>query len=411
MPLITRSNSGPARRGPNLFDGLGYAVTHVPRNVITAPGAISNPAINDAVERRHATADYYQVGTLGVTLGAVASQGVSYEALTPSIATIDQKGQITRVSDGNALFAVRRGQRTATFQLDVSEISAGTNVLEATSWAAGSLGADAAANLDALIAGKNEAQHKRLYSLQNHPARQFTRNADCWAHGVPGITACSVSNTARNNQITVTMISPRHGWASAHFMPAPGTICYFVGLDNALYARTVVGIALHPDYDEATYEADIGIVTFDSDLPPAVGFVKIFPANWSNYLIELERARLPCLCLDQEENALVTEWVGVNGYSADMGYSIDPQRNVFYENKVGGDSDNPTFAILDLGIGPELVLVGTWSFGLAGQMSFSGFYAGIINALIAAADATAAVSTGYTVTFADFAAAGFTDFS
>jgi hypothetical protein len=82
----------------------------------------------------------------------------------------------------------------------------------------------------------------------------------------------------------------------------------------------------------------------------------------------------------------------------------------FYESKISGDSGNPAFLILDLGNGPELVLLTLWTFGGSGSGTFITPHITAINAMIATSDAQAGNGgTGYTLTEADLS--GFTNFA
>ena len=82
----------------------------------------------------------------------------------------------------------------------------------------------------------------------------------------------------------------------------------------------------------------------------------------------------------------------------------------FTESTISGDSGNPAFLILDLGSGPELVLLTVWTGGGAGSGTFVSSQIDDLNAAIATADANAGNGgTGYTITEADLS--GFTSFN
>ena len=117
------------------------------------------------------------------------------------------------------------------------------------------------------------------------------------------------------------------------------------------------------------------------------------PSNYTTYLAN-EQVKTACLGLDQEEKALIIDWNSFGG----MRNPTDPNRLIFHENKISGDSGNPAFIIVD----GELVLMTVWTYGGAGGGTAVANYISGINTMIATADTQAGVSTNYTVTEADF---------
>tara|TARA_B110000459_G_C16272006_1_gene342526 strand:- start:161 stop:535 length:375 start_codon:yes stop_codon:yes gene_type:complete len=117
------------------------------------------------------------------------------------------------------------------------------------------------------------------------------------------------------------------------------------------------------------------------------------PSDYTSYLVN-EQVKTACLGLDQEEKALIIDW----NSGGRMRTPTDPNRLIFHENKIGGDSGNPAFLIVD----GELVLTTVWTFGGAGSGTAVANYISDINTMISTADTQAGVSTNYTVTEADF---------
>jgi hypothetical protein len=155
----------------------------------------------------------------------------------------------------------------------------------------------------------------------------------------------------------------------------------FVQADNTVVTRTVSAVLTHPSY--VPYFPDIQVGVLNSDVPESVTFARVLPADWSEYLPLLNIVRsLPCLCLDQEEKALVTDLSSL-GSSANF---VAPsqlnfaQRLAFYEPKIGGDSGNPAFLIVN----DELVLLTVWTFGGAGAGTFVTPQIAAINAMMTA---------------------------
>jgi hypothetical protein len=87
----------------------------------------------------------------------------------------------------------------------------------------------------------------------------------------------------------------------------------------------------------------------------------MLPSDANDYLPGVANG-VPCLCFDQEEKGLVTDLSELTATRA--GFKVPPAagRAGFYEAKIGGDSGNPAFLIVN----GEPVLVTTWTFGGAG---------------------------------------------
>jgi hypothetical protein len=106
--------------------------------------------------------------------------------------------------------------------------------------------------------------------------------------------------------------------------------------------------------------------------------------------------RPPALGLDQEEKALIIDFLTSGSFRT----PINANRLIFNESKISGDSGNPAFLIVN----GELVLITVWTYGGPGSGTPVAEHIAALNQMIADADAQAGVSTGYTVTEADFSA-------
>ncbi len=193
--------------------------------------------------------------------------------------------------------------------------------------------------LDALLAVADPpATSMPIYTSQDFGTQTYVRNPDCWAADID-LTGLSPWNALEANRRAGTLVSPRHIVFAAHYQITPGSQIVFVTADNTTVTRTLGGVLL-PGGDTA-----IGIL--DSDVPPEIGFHKIMPRNWADYLWEL--SRLPMLHLDQEEKALVRDLTSLNESIKISTHTtpIDPLRASFAETLIGGDSGNPAFLIMD----------------------------------------------------------------
>lgn len=227
----------------------------------------------------------------------------------------------------------------------------------------------------------------------------YTRNTACWAYGLD-LTCISPWNSKSGRYRAGTLITPRHIINSAHYELDVGNIVKFVMNDNTVVSRTITGKKRHPDY--SPYYPDLTVYTLDSDVPSGIGFSKVLPSDYVDYIPDVYG--IAALCLDQEEKAIISDldgWVDYVGFTVPD--SVDEQ--VLYENKVSGDSGNPAFLVIN----EELVLLTCWTYGGWGVGTFVTPLIDDLNQMIIDADTQAGVSTGYTLTEIDLS--GFPNFT
>jgi hypothetical protein len=101
-------------------------------------------------------------------------------------------------------------------------------------------------------------------------------SASFWLKGVHGLSATPIGiSNSLAGQGLITMISPRH-YLRARHMGTLHRLVAFLGTNNVIYLRFPVEQA------EAGPDTDVGIL--DADVPPAVGFLPVIPANYANWL-------------------------------------------------------------------------------------------------------------------------------
>ena len=175
----------------------------------------------------------------------------------------------------------------------------------------------------------------------------------------------------------------------------------FVGADGTVYNRTVLKRRNHPDYNG--FFPDLGVGVLSSPLPVAITPCKFAPSDFEEYIPGVANG-IPCICLDQEEKALVTDLFHID-FSASFLVPLNSKRLEFYESKIDGDSGNPAFMVIN----DQLVLMTTWRSGGAGSGPDAGDHLAAINQLILDVDADASISTGYTLSVVDLS--DFTNFA
>jgi hypothetical protein len=169
-------------------------------------------------------------------------------------------------------------------------------------------------------------------------------SSNFWLKGVHGLSATPLAiSNGLGGQGLITMISPRHYLHARHM----GTVhmMAFLGTNNVIYLRYSI------DQAQAGPDTDVGIL--NADVPPAVGFLPVLPANYANWLptdgyvqgIGMNQG----LMLFSQPMALGSQFVIWNSNVASpKGLSV--KWNVTIR---GGDSSNPEMLL----ISNQLVLV------------------------------------------------------
>lgn len=223
----------------------------------------------------------------------------------------------------------------------------------------GSLAKHCSDSVDTRLVNKNPSTAKNIFITQNHSTQTYVRNSDCWASDLD-LTCISPWNSSGGATRAGTLISPRHIVFAGHFQINNGATIRFIDNDNNVVSRTMVTKLTHPAY--SNFYPDITVGVLDSDVPNSISFAKILPQNWINYLPNLsELYTLPCLVLDQEEKALISELKSLDT-RARFSNPKNSTRLLFYENIIMGDSGNPAFLIIN----NELVIITIWTYGGAG---------------------------------------------
>lgn len=397
MFTIIQNLSAASLFNKGIFENQEYfKLEHIDKYTLLSPATTGVVDQNDVFHLVAYDATVYNEGTiLAYNHG---NHSLTYESLYPEIATVSQTGEITRVSNGITPINVMNGV-TKQLSVDVRETTAAQIILT-TSWQPSSLGLDAATNIDSRIAGLDQETNGYIYSSQDHTTKIFVRDPDCWASDID-LTCISPSNSLANNLRAGTLITPRHMIGAAHYELNIGNIVYFVTQDgtNTTVPMTITGKKQHPDY--SNYFPDLTVYTLNDDVPSTITPCKTLPASYINKLVEIEAGSPPTLCLDQEEKALVTDLHFFSSKYATFRVPTDATRFDFYEHKINGDSGNPGFLVLDLGSGPEVIILTVWTYLSPGLGTFVTPQIDAINQMIIDSDAIAGVSTGYTVTEAD----------
>ena len=217
-------------------------------------------------------------------------------------------------------------------------------------------------------AGRTAKDAIKIFSKQDHTHKIYIRNTHCWAYGLD-LSCISPWNSNSHTRKAGTLLSPRHAVWARHYNIHVNSTLRFVDQNNNVFDRKIVKTRSIPNRSNSTssrayltgYDMVIGFL--DSDVPSSVSFAKVLPKYFQRFEPTKSYVRLPTLCTDYEEKALVDDFA--RQYN-NMGYLLRPYTNTtryeYYEPKIVGDSGNPCFFIVD----NELVFLFVFTFGGAG---------------------------------------------
>jgi len=305
-------------------------------------------------------------------------------------------GIASGISSGStSLIAISQDNSFSLANIIVSGIIGQTS-LTFNNYVANSLAKEASDAVDDRIDGLSATLAKPIFTTQNHSTSTYVRNSSCWAFDLD-LTPISPWNSTGGTTRAGTLISPRHILFAAHYQINNGSIVRFVDSNNNVVTRTMINKLTHPEYTPHYPDLTVGLL--DSDVPNTIGFVKILPQNWSDYLPSLSNLyKLPGLVLDQEEKALISELYSLSTI-AKFSTPSNSTRLAFFENIITGDSGNPAFLIID----DEIVIITVWTGGGGGVGTNILFHKNAINTMMAI------LGGGYSLTEIDLST--FTNFN
>ena len=332
-----------------------------------------------------------------------AAPDVVFTSSDPTFATIDATGKtdvVDKTPNGPSqviqLFA--EGENTLRVQDAFPRVTQNIPTIEFVDYLPNSIGFHATNQIDARIAGKTAAVSQDVYTTQDHANSNYVRNVDAFAN--VDLTAISPWNSHRAGESAGTAITPRHIIFANHFPINNNTTIRFITNDNEVIERTLV--AQERVLTFGSFDSDFKIGILDSDLPSSIKPMKVIPKNVREYFYSQfgflnNDGRIPIIMTDQEEKLIVADTIRfiLNAYPTDA------NRLEFSEELVNGDSGSPMIFLIN----SEPVLLSTILGGFAGSgVSSIATEYDAINSVIANLDANASpvVTSGYTLTDADF---------
>ncbi len=371
--MITVSHSPTKTVKSHTTASYDFTFSTVNYDTINTPGSTVDSVDQDLNLRTHTGATISSVFDIALD---TASGVPEFKSLNTNITTVDQFGKVTAASSGTAILTVGNSLCNKVVNKPVLFISPTGDAVEIISHVSGSLGKECEDAVNSRIAGLTANDTTKII----HDGTAY--NSSCWAADIDLTAVCL-------NIPRATAITPRHVAMASHYQHN-GDI-YFMAADGTRIGRTVIAVK------QVYKDAKIGLLS--SDLPASISPVKI-AGDLTTKLPTRQGYPVPALVLDQEEKALAHDlrFSGVN--VAAYSYPTDNHRRTFSEKLIGGDSGNPGFLI----VGGEAHLVSTWHHGGSGDGPDWSELVSETNAAIATIDSNNSISTGYTVTVADYSA-------
>jgi hypothetical protein len=186
------------------------------------------------------------------------------------------------------------------------------------------------------------------YSIRMTGYAEAEWSRACWLSGVQGLSATPIGySNSVSGQGLPTMISPRHYVCATHMHPE-NLLKAFLGTNNVIHWRKTL--------QRVDVGGDTSVGILDADLPPAVGFLPVLPANYTNYLPTTFSNIVQGIGMNQDMFLFSQPMTfGMSGFvNWDSSQAVPLGLSTNWNMTLrGGDSSNPDMLL----IGNQLVLV------------------------------------------------------
>ncbi len=379
-------SSAGAIKSPQLLTSLfqNVPIADFSLNVISSSTILSAPHLSGTQTDRDFSYNQYDSGR--VLTSCVLEVGnlfgintpTAFSSLNPSVATIDQKGVATYVSDGSANFRVKVGNITKNASCPFS-ITNNTVLTVFNSFAPSSLAQVITDEMNSRIQGLSpSATTENIYSSLDDVNHSYIRNTSVFTGSVD-LTSIPVYSSSSHTSFNGVLVAPDI-LIQANHAHSSGTM-YFVANDNTTISRTVVGGTRIGD-------TDIWVSRLNSPLPSSItpakvlknGSLGIFALGTYQSLVSegdkitsnaISKGTLPAVFSNQfrslkigSVNALYNLFTIVYVPGGDQTHQL-PTSSLrylpWYSEPISGDSGSPGFMIVN----GQLVALGTWYTSIA----------------------------------------------
>lgn len=372
-------NSGMRIMGRQLSQ-LDFLLASSLRQVIISGPITGTSTFKDELLQTATPAVVDNDATVNVTFLTSGGQSPSFTSQSPSIATVDTSGNVTRVTDGTALINVNSDWLKRQIPVPVSR-QGGQTIAQLTGYATSSLAKSDSDAIDSLIASIATTTTLKLFSSTDNTNGVYVRNTSNWLTAGGIDTSCiAVWNSSTGTQGAGVLISPRHIILASHNAYGIGTIVRFVDNSNNLITATVLNAG-------NVAGTDIEVEVLSADVSSAIKPCLILPSNYLTYLPSITATTtIPAVGLlgggsasgqslhgftHPDKMTTVRDLFQINNSSGIGGVRVQfpntlsttTRDNFYYDNVISGDSGNPAFLLVN----GKLSLITTWFSGGGGS--------------------------------------------
>lgn len=355
---IVFQNMSKIIRGYRQEDNFTYTIIE---NPLGAPGSTSTSAVYDA--------NITSTVSTGVTnnFGIFVSKSLSnlgnpvFTSITPSIASVDSSGNVSRVLDGNATIAINTAGIEQRYSRTMA-LSGSVTVLGVQAYLTNSVGASVSSFVDTLISGKTaqgntsglggiqNLMSTNNYNLSGSNTITATRNSGFFASSLDFSGIGIANDNSSFNTHPPLLVTSRHIMGANHYQVAGGLIgskVAFMRIDGTIQTETILSTWSDPESDDHW----IGLLS-----NPITGCtpLKIMPSGWKNYFKSLDTlvgnspGSIPVLCKvthkpdgTTDDRVSILELTSVQSDKKDFIVVSKPSvvsRQSWYSPIIGGDS-------------------------------------------------------------------------
>ena len=184
MIIIHQSFSGQTLKTcKSLVDDQKDFTLNLVNNIkVDSAGGESTGTVNDVSQVIQSDHTIYNEHQISITRNDFL-EFPTFSSSNTSVLTVDSVGIVTKVSDGSAEVIVGVDGYSKSVLVDVASSSPATQIISSV-FVAGSLGKDAADNVDTRIAGKTMAANGLIFTSRNHTTDTCVRNPDVWCSDI-----------------------------------------------------------------------------------------------------------------------------------------------------------------------------------------------------------------------------------
>lgn len=338
MNLIFNPESETVFRGWRASDG-NFDLVADPRDEIVVAGTLEDNTVDDVVitTQTGATTDHnFNVATVNEN----GSFRYTFTSGNEAVATVDENGHVSRVSDGTADIFVRinAALRKKISRSITREVGAETDVFK--NFTTGSLARHCYDAAFSAISGKTASSATyNIYSSANDDTPAYTRNANLWASGADW-TCIAAKSSAFGAKYVGVVVGTLYVLGVHHATIPSGQTMYFVTADNTVVSRTIESTA-------QVGSLDLQLIKLSSALPASITPCKVAPANLLTARMPGFSWQVPLVRANQFRELRVVSTFSNAGSLAINGYPSNTTLQPWHTPSVVGDSGGGIFLLVD----------------------------------------------------------------